>query len=400
MANFVNLKNEADQRVLALVSEKFKLFEGVFGASDEVLGAIENGVDIEIRIADIYQTCRTPDEIKTAFDLLQEDLRVEIDSEMNRTHRELLANFDDSVLERVRITATEYRSRYERQLMTVARQELNGCADFISDVAFRLNSSPFAGDIPLGRYELPGQSGEAHILHANAPLVLAMVERAKGRVLPVANLCFRYNSRAGKISAIEPYIGESGQLTLTRFTVNALDDCEEHLIFAVITDSGKSMKQEAAESLFSLPADVTATISAKPDDRLEHCTQSRKREILRLIQERHSLIVKAEEKKLEDWADDLKLGIQREINKINQLVKKARSDASATLTMETRIPALQRLKKVKDRRKKKHDAILKAQGEIDRKREQLVESIKGKVEPKTSSELLFSARWSVHSSPP
>jgi adenine-specific DNA-methyltransferase len=43
----------------------------VFGASDEVLGALESGVDIERRIAEVYQTCRTPDEIMGAFDRLQ-----------------------------------------------------------------------------------------------------------------------------------------------------------------------------------------------------------------------------------------------------------------------------------------------------------------------------------------
>ena len=35
---------------LSTASEKFQLFEGVFGASDEVLGAIESGVDFEKRI--------------------------------------------------------------------------------------------------------------------------------------------------------------------------------------------------------------------------------------------------------------------------------------------------------------------------------------------------------------
>ena len=55
VVNFLNRKNAADQRVFELLSEKFKLFEGVFGASDEVLGAIESGVDFEKRIAAIYQ---------------------------------------------------------------------------------------------------------------------------------------------------------------------------------------------------------------------------------------------------------------------------------------------------------------------------------------------------------
>ena len=42
VVNFFNQTNAADQRVFQLLSEKFSLFEGVFGASDEVLGAVES----------------------------------------------------------------------------------------------------------------------------------------------------------------------------------------------------------------------------------------------------------------------------------------------------------------------------------------------------------------------
>jgi superfamily II DNA/RNA helicase len=74
VVNFLNRKNAADKRVFELLAEKFKLFEGVFGASDEVLGAIESGVDFEKRIAAIYQHCRMQEEIQTAFDQLQLEL--------------------------------------------------------------------------------------------------------------------------------------------------------------------------------------------------------------------------------------------------------------------------------------------------------------------------------------
>src|SRR6476646_1327586 len=69
--NFLNERNEADRLVLELLTEKFSLFSGVFGASDEVLGTIESGVDFEKRILAIYQGCRTPEEIDAAFEALQ-----------------------------------------------------------------------------------------------------------------------------------------------------------------------------------------------------------------------------------------------------------------------------------------------------------------------------------------
>jgi superfamily II DNA/RNA helicase len=70
VVNFLNKNNAADQRVYQLLDEKFRLFNGVFGASDEVLGAIESGVDFEKRIVGIYQKCRTPEQIWFEFDQL------------------------------------------------------------------------------------------------------------------------------------------------------------------------------------------------------------------------------------------------------------------------------------------------------------------------------------------
>src|SRR5690606_9399475 len=90
--NFLNKANAADQRVYQLLDEKFKLFNGVFGASDEVLGSIESGVDFEKRIARIYQECRKPEDIKFAFDELQKELEPHIEEKLEQTKMQLLEN--------------------------------------------------------------------------------------------------------------------------------------------------------------------------------------------------------------------------------------------------------------------------------------------------------------------
>ena len=145
VVNFLNQKNEADQRVFQLLSEKFKLFEGVFGASDEVLGAIESGVEFEKRIADIYQRCRRPDEINAAFDQLQLELNAQITDAMTRTWQQLLENFDDEVREKLRVRDDDskaYLNQFERMLMQLTRHELAGHAEFTGDSAFVLRSLP------------------------------------------------------------------------------------------------------------------------------------------------------------------------------------------------------------------------------------------------------------------
>jgi Superfamily II DNA/RNA helicases, SNF2 family len=97
VVNFLNKNNAADQRVYQLLDEKFKLFSGIFGASDEVLGVIESGVDFEKRIALIYQQCRTPEEIQRSFNDLQEELEEQISDRMKSTRQQLLENFDEEV---------------------------------------------------------------------------------------------------------------------------------------------------------------------------------------------------------------------------------------------------------------------------------------------------------------
>jgi superfamily II DNA/RNA helicase len=155
VVNFLNRKNAADQRVFELLSEKFQLFEGVFGASDEVLGAIESGVDFEKRIAAIYQNCRKPEEIATAFNQLQLELSLEINESMTRTRQQLLENFDDEVREKLKVrdeASRAYLNRYERLLMQLTRHELDGQAEFLGDASFRLAANPFPQQHPPSRW--------------------------------------------------------------------------------------------------------------------------------------------------------------------------------------------------------------------------------------------------------
>ena len=68
--NLLNTQNAADKRVYDILSKKFELFEGVFGASDIALGALETGTSFEKMVLQIYQTCDTTAEFKKAFDKL------------------------------------------------------------------------------------------------------------------------------------------------------------------------------------------------------------------------------------------------------------------------------------------------------------------------------------------
>ena len=130
VVNFLNKSNAADLRVYQLLDEKFKLFSGVFGASDEVLGAVESGVDFEKRIAAIYQKCRSPVQIEFEFDQLQHELDADIVAGQRDAREKLLDNFDQEVIEKVRIESEGFLDRFNERLWQITRHVLAQHAKF------------------------------------------------------------------------------------------------------------------------------------------------------------------------------------------------------------------------------------------------------------------------------
>lgn len=88
--NLLNTQNAADQRVYDILARKFELFEGVFGASDIALGALESGTSFEKMVLQIYQTCDTTAEFKKAFDKLDRKLNAKRDKKARELRTLLL----------------------------------------------------------------------------------------------------------------------------------------------------------------------------------------------------------------------------------------------------------------------------------------------------------------------
>ena len=396
VVNFLNRKNAADQRVFELLSEKFKLFEGVFGASDEVLGAIENGVDFEKRIAAIYQRCRKHEEIKVAFDELQMELSLEINEAMTLTSRKLLENFDDEVREKLKIRAeasTEFLNRLEHFLMRITAHELKDHADFLNDYSFRLNSTPFQGEIPLGLYELPRRSGHAHLYRLNQPLAEAIIAHAKGHICQVQEVHFDYSHHSGVISALKPMVGKTGWLSLCAFTVHSLDQTEDHMIFGAVADDGSVLEQGFGVRLFSLAGIEMGPCHDVPPAAIQDVINQRQTTILQAISERNATFFEAEAEKLEGWSDDLKVGLEREIKEFDRQIREARRTAKHALTLDAKLAGQKQIKAIEAQRNQKRRSLFEAQDAIDRQREDLIFKIESKLAQHSGLDPLFTIRW-------
>ncbi|MEY4530013.1 MAG: hypothetical protein RLZZ156_734, partial [Deinococcota bacterium] len=288
VVNFLNRSNEADQRVFELLTEKFKLFDGVFGSSDEVLGAIESGVDFEKRIMQIYQQCRTPIEIQSAFDELQTSLGEEITDSMKTTRQKLLENFDEEVNQRLKVSeakSKETLSRFEQLLMNLTKAELGNAATF-GDNGFELHHNPTTSNIPLGRYELPRRNPEAHYYRLSDTLAQYVIETAKNRSLENQELEFDYTAYTGKISVLENLQGRAGWLRLSKYSISALTQTEDYLVFA--NDTG--IEADILPHLFKLSAKVIANAPTEtPPSSLEVHTTEQQRRIHQEISQRNAV---------------------------------------------------------------------------------------------------------------
>ena len=215
VVNFLNLKNRAEQRVYELLHQKFKLFEGVFGASDEVLGAIERGVDIERRILEIVQGARNEAEINDAFDQLQADLQSQISEQVLDARKRLLENVDEKVTRQLKTRAGEIRrhlSDFDRDLLRIAQAELPEASFHIDDE----RRFDYQGQTYTTEWPLADERGWQFFRLTEGTLAQQVIARAKERAFPhVGHLRFDLSAYPGRLADVEASLMDRVQLTDT-----------------------------------------------------------------------------------------------------------------------------------------------------------------------------------------
>ncbi len=393
VVNFLNRRNEADKRVYELLSEKFRLFDGVFGASDEVLGALESGVDIERRIAEVYQTCRTNAEIQAAFDALQAELDAKIQARLAATRQALLEHFDEDVRSRLKISrdkTLECLSQRERWLLDLTRVELDGQAQFDAQLPRFLYNGTEASQ---GWYNLDWKAAETadeHFYRPDHPLALRLIERAIARKLPVAEVLFDYTKHPSKISVIEPLVGQSGWLEVSKLTVSAVE-VDEFLIFAAMTDHKQVLDEEICRKLLSLPATLGSEITDGPS-----MTEHRKAEVaarLGEIDTRNGQFFDEEVLKLDRWSEDLKLSLEHEIKELDKQIRELRRSAALAQSLQDKLTHQKQLRELERRRNVKRRELFDAQDAIDTQREELIGKIEKQLKHTSTVQALFTIRW-------
>ena len=344
VVNFLNKKNAADQRVYQLLDEKFRLFNGVFGASDEVLGTIESGVDFEKRIVAIYQKCRTPEQIEFEFDQLQDELEGEIDDKRRDAREKLLNNFDQEVVEKVRISSEDYLGRFENWLWQLTRFYLAPYARFeTTEHSFILERNPFEGErIHPGPYRVGKRVEDANTYRIGHPLAQRIIDKCKAVAADPGEVVFRYKDSGKKIAVVESLVGQSGWLLCNRLTISAFET-EDHLLFAGLTDAGVPIDPTQACRLFDLPGEVIGNASA-PDGvhgKLAEEINTQQQVIAESLSRKNGTWFDVEMDKLDRWAEDRRKSLKAALDEMDTKIReiKERCASSSQSSNQTRSPA-------------------------------------------------------------
>lgn len=399
VVNFVNESNIADNRVYELLNNKFNLFDGVFGCSDEILGAIDSGVGFEKRLNQIFQKCRTAEEIEAAFDELQKELQEIINERINQTKRSLLENFDEEVVGKLKVRHIEDNKRvnsFVRNFWTLTQSVLK---DEISDVdenalSFVLDTV-ISPEIPLGKYILNKDSGDNHQLRTTHPLGEYIIQKGLDSSTDDLHIVFNLDNYPFRKSLLEEYRGFSGVSYAYRVQSHNEYDSQEDLIFCTVTEDGVVLPSEFSRSLLQIIPKSYSITALDIDDSITELFKERLQELLDNLSEKTNEYISFEIDKFESWSEDQVYKLQSEVIELRKqhdaVRRQLRKEPNARIKLTLKEQEVKLAKELRQKQQKFFEMQDQCADQVD----QLTERLRKSMENKTEHELIFKFKWTI-----
>lgn len=396
--NFLNASNETDQRVFQLLDQKFHLFSGVFGASDEVLGSITSGIDFEKQLTEIYKKCRTKEQITKAFDELQEEFKDKIDSKVQKTQEKLFQNFDAQVVQKLKTTEDAikiYITKYEQWLWKITKYLLKNKANFDDrSLSFHLNNA--INSIDEGTYSLDKKREDAIHYRLGHRLAQTLIEKGKELDTPIAKINFNYSSSNLNYAELDKLKSKKGILKVVNLAMHSKAEDLDLIVFAGTTDSNEVLKDEICQFLLTLPSTLDHEIDEVNKPKIEKYYAIQKQKHLDFVKLTDTNLLKNEIQKFEKWANDRIAGSEQELKdvkkKIQELERSTRADginADDLLDIQKKLRTLDR-KKAKLRRE-----IFDVEDAILEERDEMIDDAEGKLNRTTTEQEIFTIEWEL-----
>lgn len=403
VVNFSNKGNIAEARILELLANKFHLFESVFGASDEVLGAIEDGFDFEKKINEILSSSRSDAEIERAFQQLEAQYATEITSEMAAAKSKVFDNLDPDVQDRLKsydAQSGEVLNKFERLLVAVTKRALADHATFEGDGRhFVLHASPVK-DAKTGRYYFKSEPLEnAHQYRFDSPLARHVLQSSKAVDTPSRELTFSLSESERVGTAVKALEGKSGELTVkvVTYRIKAKNDdiSESYMLAAGLTDDGRWLDHEYVADILDLYCTQEGSAVSIDESRFAQQLDDRREQLQKEVQGRNSRYYDQQEELLYRNQQDRRAESEGKIREYRNKEKEARKNARTTddpmEQLKYKKEARHWAERAEEEDESSRAARKKMRDEADHYLQLIEQALKGTQEV----EHLFSVRWKV-----
>ena len=102
-----------------------------------------------------------------------------------------------------------------------------------------------------------------------------------------------------------------------------------------------------------------------------------------------------EVQKLDDWADDLKHGLEQDIKETDRQIKEVRRTAATAATLEEKLSWQKQQRELEGKRNKQRRELFDRQDEIEMQRNELIEQLEKGLLQKVEEKELFVIEWEM-----
>jgi len=399
--NFINSKNYADQRVFELLSEKFDLFKWVFDASDSILWEIWDWTDFEQKILNIYQTCRTKEEIDAAFEALEKEYKPEIDTKMKKAKKDVMENFDAQVVKILKNIQQEWMAKldtYKEMFWDLSKDMLSFKNAIFNDndLTFNLFESPDSS-IPTWNYTIDKDKTDTCYFHRPQwELWELLIHKAKNLSTEPWHVVFYPDKYHSNISALQKMKWQSWWLRADKLVINSFAN-EEYLLLSCIDDDWKLINQEIASKMMLLPSENKWEILLMEARKqlLEDAYDKVYKETLDDALDRNAEVLEDQILKLDSWENDRKMALDRDIKDLEQLLKQIQREIIKEKDREKRFWLLKEKSKLEEQLDRKQEELISTWKTLRKEKNKMIEQLNERMNAGNFSEPLFTIKRSI-----
>lgn len=224
-----------------------------------------------------------------------------------------------------------------------------------------------------------------------------MLASLKSVAVPQSEITLDYTNSPLNVALIKHLVGLSGWLTVEQLTIDSFEK-EDILLHACITDEGETVPPDIAEYMLRLPGSespLTVGLSEATASALADAVTAQREEITAANAERNNQFFEEEMEKLDNWAEDVKSGLEKELRDLDAEIKLRKSESKKTARLDEKVRLQRLIKDLEKRRSEKRLNLYQAQDEVDSKKEELLSKVEAMLSQKIEQTKLITFHWKI-----